>query len=208
MRALHQLNPVRAGWLMGCLKPESPFKILDVGCGGGLLAESLARLGHYVTGIDPSPQLIAVAQNHAQTMGLNINYAPILLQQHKAKNYQLITLSEVLEHVDNVPDMLQQAAARLNPQGYLFVSTLNRTPQSWLGAIALAEYVWRLVPRGTHQWQNFIQPAELKHMAQQAGLELVSITGVAYKPWLQTWHLTPHATAINYMMLFRKIGAA
>jgi 2-polyprenyl-6-hydroxyphenyl methylase / 3-demethylubiquinone-9 3-methyltransferase len=163
MRALHQLNPVRVGWLMAQLPApllaESPLKILDVGCGGGLLAESLTRLGHNVTGIDPSTQLINVAQNHAQSMGLNINYEAALLQQHQTNNYQLITLSEVLEHVDNVAEILEQAATRLSTKGYVFISTINRTPQSWLGAIALAEHIWRLVPRATNGHNLFNLPS-------------------------------------------------
>jgi 2-polyprenyl-6-hydroxyphenyl methylase / 3-demethylubiquinone-9 3-methyltransferase len=215
MCALHQLNPVRVGWLMAQIKAESPSKTasqaLDIGCGGGLLAESLARLDWQTTGLDPDQALIDVATAHAAQMGLKINYyathAAIWAKKHPAK-YNLVTVSEVLEHVANPAQLLQEAASCLQMGGYLFASTLNRTPQSWLGAIGLAEYVWRMVPRGTHQWQSFIKPAELKQMAQAAGLELVAITGVQNRPWLQDWVLAPHGTQINYMMLFRKVGAA
>lgn len=211
MRALHQLNSVRVGWLMAQIKSESPKKALDIGCGGGLLAESLARLGWQTTGLDPNEALIEVAKAHAAQMDLKISYettqATMWAKKHPAK-YNLVTVSEVLEHVAEPAQLLQEAATCLYAGGYLFATTLNRTPQSWLGAIGLAEYVWRMVPRGTHQWQSFIKPAELKHMAANAGLELVAITGVHYRPWLQDWVLAPRGTQINYMMLFRKVGAA
>src|ERR1700733_14703632 len=194
-RPLHRLNPVRLEYVRdrACAhfermpksrQPLKGLKILDVGCGGGLLAEPLARLGDDVTGIDASETTITAARKHAKTMGLDIDYRIAGAEDLAAKKmrYDLITALEVIQHVADTDSFLAALARLLKPGGLLVMSTLNRTPKSFLLGIVAAEYVLGWIPRGTHEWTKVIRPSELVRQLSQNGLEAFGLTGLIFNP--------------------------
>lgn len=212
MALLHGLNPVRVAYIRDQLAqnsgldplgplPLSGLKILDVGCGGGLLAEPLARLGAAVTGIDESGDLIAVARAHANDQGLTIDYQHISVENLEVNDekFDAVVSMEVVEHVTD-PNAFVAACARLiAAKGSLFLATINRTPKSYALAILGAEYVLRWVPVGTHQWEKFIKPSELARAVRGAGAEVEDLSGVGLNPLSREWHLTKD-TSVNYMI--------
>jgi 2-polyprenyl-6-hydroxyphenyl methylase/3-demethylubiquinone-9 3-methyltransferase len=204
-RPLHLLNPVRTRYvseratLAGC-------KVLDVGCGGGLLAESLARAGARVTAIDLAPGMIEVARLHAAAGALSIDYrtaaAEEVLQAH-AGAFEIVTCMEMLEHVPGPDAMVGTLAQLVKPGGHLFVSTLNRNLKSFLMAIVGAEYLLRLLPRGTHEYERLIRPAELARWGRAAGLTLAGMAGIELNPFTERVALT-RDVAVNYLAHFRR----
>lgn len=207
---LHKLNPVRIAYLLeqvsrhlgaGGAKPLGHLRVLDVGCGGGLLAEPLARLGAEVVATDPSPAAIAAARAHAEAAGVTVDYRVGTAEDRLAESevYDLVVASEVVEHVGDVPVFLQSLAALTRPGGLVVFSTLTRTLVSLLGAIVAAEYLLRWLPRGTHDWRRFLTPAELAREARRAGLRPVEVRGIAYEPGRDTFR-TERSPRINYLL--------
>ena len=205
MRPLHDLNPVRLEYVERC-GPLTGRSIVDVGCGGGLLAEAMARKGARVVGLDVADELLSVARLHAIESGVSVDYRAEPAEAHApehAGRYDVVTCMEMLEHVPDPAAVVRALAALAVPGGHVFVSTLNRTPRAYLMAILGAEYVLRLLPPGTHTYDKFIRPSELTAWARDAGLEVADIAGLDYEPFSRHARLTGDA-AVNYLMHFRK----
>jgi 2-polyprenyl-6-hydroxyphenyl methylase/3-demethylubiquinone-9 3-methyltransferase len=212
-RPLHRLNRVRLEYV--CDQTCAHFrrnphtrrslgglKILDVGCGGGLLAEPLARLGGLVTGIDASESTIAAAKRHAKKFGLSLSYYATSVEKltkHKSR-YDLVTALEVVEHVADIGSFLTALTSLLKPDGLLVMSTLNRTPKSFLLGIMAAEYVLGWIPRGTHKWKKFIRPSELVRRLEQKGLRATDLTGLVFNPLRGEFELRVSDLDVNYML--------
>ncbi len=205
-KALHDLNPLRLAWIRDQAGGLHDRRVADIGCGGGLLAEALAREGAAVTAIDLAAEALAVARAHAAETDLAIDYREMdaeALAGEQPGSYDVVACMELLEHVPDPAAVVAAAGHLLRPGGVAVFSTLNRTPRAWLLAIAGAEYVLHLLPRGTHRYDRLIRPAELAALIRAAGLEAVATTGVAYNPLLRTCRLDPDP-AVNYMMSARK----
>jgi len=204
-RPLHLLNPVRSAYIAG-RAALAGARVLDVGCGGGLLAESLARAGGQVTAIDLAPGMIEVARLHAREGGLPIDYRLVSaedLARSEPGGFTVITCMEMLEHVPEPAAMLGTLAALLAPGGSLFVSTLNRNLRSFLMAIVGGEYLLRLIPRGTHEYERLIRPAELAGWARAARLSLQGMSGIELNPFTSEVRLTSDL-AVNYLAHFTR----
>jgi 2-polyprenyl-6-hydroxyphenyl methylase/3-demethylubiquinone-9 3-methyltransferase len=204
-RPLHLLNPLRADYVRerAALAGEA---LLDVGCGGGLLAEALARAGARVTAIDLAPGMIEVARLHAAESGLAIDYQVAAAEELAARApgaFQVVTCMEMLEHVPAPRAMLATLAQTLAPGGALFVSTLNRNLRSFLTAIVGGEYLLRLIPRGTHEYERLIRPAELARYGRAAGLTLQALTGIELNPFTGRARLSA-GVAVNYLAHFTR----
>lgn len=198
--ALHVLNPVRAQFVaQRCAL--SGARVLDVGCGGGLLAESLARAGARVTAIDLAPGMIEVARLHAASEALSIDYrlaAAEELAATEAGGFEVVTCMEMLEHVPEPARTVRTLAQLLRPGGSLFLSTINRSPRAFLLAIVGAEHVLRIIPPGTHEYERLIRPAELDRWARAAGLSLRELAGLEYRPFTKQCALT-RDVSVNYL---------
>lgn len=208
-KPLHALNPVRLGYVATRV-PLAGAKVLDVGCGGGLLSEALASAGARVTAIDLAPELVRVAQLHARESGLEIDYrqqAVEILGDAESGSFDAVTCMEMLEHVPDPGAILDACARLLKPGGRLFVSTLNRTPAAFALAIVGAEYVARLLPRGTHRYEDFIRPSELAGWLRDCGLELEDVSGMMYEPWRNRARLVSR-TGVNYLACARKAAVS
>lgn len=210
---LHRLNPVRLEYIRdrvcahfdrnpGSFRPLQGLKILDVGCGGGLLAEPLARMGGLVTGLDASAATIAVARKHAQAAGLSIDYRVGGTESMKKSKtrYDLIAALEIAEHVADLDSFIESLAALLKPDGLLILSTLNRTSKSFLLGIVAAEYILGWVPRGTHQWQKFIRPSELVQRLEKVGIRTTDLTGLVFNPLRGEFQLSSRDLDVNYLL--------
>lgn len=203
MKPLHQLNPLRLKFVTTHSKPNQ--SILDVGCGAGLLCESLAQAGQQLTGIDMSPQVIAVAKQHAKQSNLSIEYQQIeveQLHQQSSQRFDVVTCMELLEHVPDPSQLIQACQRMLKPGGLIFFSTIHRNFKAYLHTIIAAEYLLQMLPKGTHHYANFIRPAELNHWAMQANLTLVDLQGMSYRPWSQSFYLSTDVS-VNYLACFR-----
>jgi len=201
MRPLHDLNPVRLRYVerAGSL---AELAILDVGCGGGLLAEAMARQGGRVVGLDLAAELVEVARLHALEAGVSVDYRVESAEQHArdaAGRYDVVTCMEMLEHVPDPQAVVAALAILVRPGGHVFVSTLNRTPRAYAMAILGAEYVLRLLPAGTHTYAKFIRPSELAGWARAAGLVVADVAGLEYDPFSRSARLTSDAR-VNYLM--------
>ena len=210
-RPLHQIGPVRLKYIRDRairhfavdtpgLRPLRGLTCLDVGCGGGLTSEPLARMGATVTAVDPAEESIAAAQAHAGLSGLNIDYRAVTAEQllDAGRLYDLVVCLEVIEHVPEPSALVTALAGLVRPGGLLIMSTINRTPQSYVLAIFGAEYILRWVPVGTHRWDKFVRPAELRGFMRQAGFAQFASMGIVYSPINDTWSLSDD-TGVNYM---------
>jgi 2-polyprenyl-6-hydroxyphenyl methylase/3-demethylubiquinone-9 3-methyltransferase len=199
-RALHDLNPARLEYIRARLRLNGA-RVLDVGCGGGLLAEAMALAGAEVVGIDLSPAVLEVARLHALESGVAVDYREVTVEalaDAEPESFDAVTCMEMLEHVPDPSAVVAAAAQLLKPGAPLFLSTLNRTPKAFALAIVGAEYVAGLLPRGTHRYASFIRPSELAAWIRAAGLELADVTGLAYDPILRRARLSTD-TQVNYL---------
>ena len=200
-RPLHEINPLRLEWI-NARAPLAGRKVIDIGCGGGILAESMARKGADVTGIDLSDKALKVADLHSLESGVAVRYKLIAAEQmaaEEAGQYDVVTCMEMLEHVPDPAAIVKAAAALVKPGGKIFFSTLNRNPKSWLFAIVGAEYLLRMLPKGTHDYAKFITPAELSQFAREAGLQVDGLKGLGYNPLTKIYALNQD-TDVNYMV--------
>lgn len=200
-RPLHEINPLRLDWIDRCVGIAGK-RVLDVGCGGGILSESMAARGADVTGIDLSEKALSVARLHLLESGRNVRYVLQSAEDHAretAGRYDVVTCMEMLEHVPDPASTIRACATMVRPGGTVFFSTLNRNPKSWLFAIVGAEYVLRLLPRGTHEYEKFIKPSELAQDARAAGLREAEMMGMSYNPLSQVYSLG-RDTSVNYLM--------
>jgi 2-polyprenyl-6-hydroxyphenyl methylase / 3-demethylubiquinone-9 3-methyltransferase len=209
MRPLHDLNPVRLAYVerVGSLRNR---EVLDVGCGGGLLSEAMARRGARVTGLDLAADVLEVARAHARDSGIEIRYQLESAEDHArlhAGHYDMVTCMEMLEHVPDPPAIVMALAALVKPAGAVFLSTINRTPQAYVKAVVGAEYVLRLLPTGTHTYEKFIRPSELAAWGRAAGLALEDVSGLDYDPFGRSARLTGDAR-VNYLMQLRRADTA
>ncbi len=200
-RPLHAINPLRLEWI-DALTHLKAKRVLDVGCGGGILAEAMAQKGAAVTGIDLAVRPLQVAMLHAQKSGADVTYEAVsaeALALQQPGTFDVVTCMEMLEHVPR-PELVVQACAQLVvPGGWVIFSTLNRNPLSWFMAIFGAEYVLRLLPKGTHEYHSFIRPDELLQWAQAAGLQLQDQRGLGYNPFTKTYRLH-RFTGVSYLL--------
>jgi 2-polyprenyl-6-hydroxyphenyl methylase/3-demethylubiquinone-9 3-methyltransferase len=205
MRPLHEINPLRLDWI-DRLAALAGKRVLDVGCGGGILAEAMAQRGAQVTGIDLSTKPLRVAQLHALESGVAVDYRDSSAEALAAKSaaaFEVVTCMEMLEHVPDPASTVQACGTLARPGGWVFFSTINRNPKSFVFAIVGAEHVLRLLPRGTHEYARFIRPSELAAMARRAGLEVVEILGMTYNPLTRRFALG-RDTDVNYLVACRK----
>ncbi len=206
-RPLHQINPLRLGWIEG-LVPLKDQRVLDVGCGGGILADAMARKGADVLGIDLATKALKVAQLHAleaQTEG--VEYREIsaeALAAEQPANFDVVTCMEMLEHVPNPASVVKACAALVKPGGHVFFSTINRNAKAFLFAIVGAEYVLNLLPRGTHEYAKLIKPSELAGYCRTNGLTLQQTRGMEYNPLTRHYWLSAD-TSVNYLLATQKI---
>jgi 2-polyprenyl-6-hydroxyphenyl methylase/3-demethylubiquinone-9 3-methyltransferase len=203
-KPLHEINPLRLKWI-DRLAPLAGRKVLDVGCGGGILAEAMAGAGATVSGIDMSEKALKVAKLHLYESGRQVDYQHVSAEDYAARHpgeFDVVTCMEMLEHVPDPSSVVAACARLVKPGGWVFFSTLNRNPKSYLFAVIGAEYVLKLLPRGTHDYAKFIKPAELARMAREAGLEMQQITGLTYNPLTKVFRLEAD-TDVNYLMATR-----
>jgi len=216
MAALHKFNPVRVGYIrdqaaahfgrdskkLGCLKG---LRMLDIGCGAGILSEPLARLGADMVGADPAEENIEAARAHAEDGGLAIDYRATTAEDlaGAGEQFDVVLAMEVVEHVTDVNAFVATCGALVKPGGLMIAATLNRTLKSFALAIVGAEYVLRWVPRGTHQWDKFVTPDELEHAFERGGLDVIGERGVVYNPFADRWQLASDMD-VNYMLVGEK----
>ncbi len=201
-RPLHEINPLRIEWIERIAGPLSGKNILDVGCGGGILSESMAELGAQVTGIDLSDKALGVARLHLLESGRSVDYQKIaaedLANQARGK-FDIVTCMEMLEHVPNPASTVAACAALVKPGGHVFFSTINRNPKAYLLAVVGAEYILKMLPKGTHDYAKFIKPSELSRWAKSVGLEPTELIGMGYNPISRIYSLG-QKTDVNYLL--------
>ncbi|WP_343711824.1 bifunctional 2-polyprenyl-6-hydroxyphenol methylase/3-demethylubiquinol 3-O-methyltransferase UbiG [Inquilinus sp.] len=218
-RPLHRMNPLRIGYIRDRIcarlgrdplapKPLAGLSVLDIGCGGGLLSEPMARLGAAVTGVDAGAEAVGVARAHAAESGLAIDYRCSSAEDLAASGarFDAVLALEIVEHVADVDAFCAALAALLRPGGTLVMSTLNRTRRSWAVAILGAEHLLRIIPRGTHEWRKFLKPHELAAALRRAGLEVGDIAGMVPDLRGGGWRLAPQHLAVNYIVTAAKPG--
>lgn len=204
-KTLHDINPLRIRFIREYAEIDGK-RIVDVGCGGGILSEGLARQGAEVTGIDLSEPLIDIADLHGLDSGVEVNYLKIsaeALAEQQAASFDHVTCMEMLEHVPDPASIVTACAKLVKPGGFVFFSTLNRQPKAWLLAIFGAEYVLRMLPKGTHQYKTFIKPSELSQWCRDAGLEMRGISGIQYNPLSKRFSLGKDIN-VNYLIAVQR----
>ena len=200
-KPLHEINPLRLGWIDELVKLQGK-SVLDMGCGGGILAEAMAALGAHVKGVDLSVKALNVAKLHLLESHLDVSYEEISaedLAQREPGKYDALTCMEMLEHVPDPGSVVGACAKLVKPGGHVFFSTINRNPKAYVLAVIGAEYILRLLPRGTHEYAKFIKPSELARHCRAAGLTLTSVIGMSYNPVRKTYALN-NDTSVNYLM--------
>jgi 2-polyprenyl-6-hydroxyphenyl methylase / 3-demethylubiquinone-9 3-methyltransferase len=205
-RPLHQINPLRLEWI-NQLSPVAGKRVLDVGCGGGILTEAMANKGASAMGIDLAEKSLKVAKLHALQSKANVTYETIATEDialREPASFDIVTCMEMLEHVPDPPSVIEACAQLVKPGGWVFFSTLNRNPKSFLFAIIGAEYVLNLLPKGTHDFNKFIKPAELARAARNSGLVQQATKGMLYNPLTKVYKLDDTDLSVNYMMAWQK----
>lgn len=206
-RPLHRINPLRLGWIEQLTGTVSGRDVIDVGCGGGILAESMAARGARVTGIDLAGKALKVAELHGLESGVTVRYQQISAEDMAAnepESRDVVTCMEMLEHVPDPASTVAACARLARPGGWVFFSTLNRNPKSFAFAIIGAEYILKLLPRGTHEYGKFIRPSELIGHARRAGLQQQAMLGLTYNPLTREYRLVDGDVSVNYLVAFRK----
>ena len=204
-RPLHEINPLRLDWIRQYAELDGA-RALDIGCGGGILTEAMAEAGANVTGIDMAEKPLGVARLHQVESGADVEYLQSTAEElatQRSGQFDVVTCLEMLEHVPSPSRVIASAAELVRPGGHIFFSTINRNPKSFLFAIVGAEYVLRLLPAGTHEYQKFIRPSELESWARAAGLEHEASIGLHYNPFTREYSLGPNVD-VNYLMYFRR----
>jgi 2-polyprenyl-6-hydroxyphenyl methylase / 3-demethylubiquinone-9 3-methyltransferase len=204
-KPLHDINPLRVGFIDSKVNLVGK-RVLDIGCGGGILSEAMAYRGAKVTGIDMGEAPLGVARLHLLESNLDIDYRKITAEEFAAQNpktFEVVTCLEMLEHVPDPAAIIKSCFELLTPGGDLFVSTINRNPKAWLFAVVGAEYVLRMLPRGTHDYRKFIKPSELAQWARQAGFVMGELTGMTYNPFTRVYSLGRDVD-VNYLLHLRK----
>lgn len=207
-KPLHLLNPTRLDYINRGCQGLFGKKVLDVGCGGGILAESMAHKGAQVTGLDMGTEPLEVARLHALETGAQLDYIQTTVEQHAKEHphrYDVVTCMEMLEHVPDPASVIRACKALVKPDGVVFFSTINRTAKSYLMMIIGAEYLLRWVPKGTHEHHKFIRPSELLSYTDAAGLQCQDLTGVHYNPLSQSFYLGPNVD-VNYMLMTKPLA--
>ncbi|HEY0891892.1 MAG TPA: bifunctional 2-polyprenyl-6-hydroxyphenol methylase/3-demethylubiquinol 3-O-methyltransferase UbiG [Cellvibrio sp.] len=207
-KPLHDINPLRANFIDE-RSPVAQRKVIDVGCGGGILAESLAQRGAVVTGIDMGEAPLAVARLHALESGVELTYEQITAEDKAAKmpgEFDVVTCMEMLEHVPDPSSVVRACAQLVKEGGDVYFSTINRSPKAYAFAILGAEYILKLLPKGTHEYSKFIRPSELAQWLRAAGLELQTITGMTYNPLTKHYKLNPNDVSVNYLLHAKKVS--
>lgn len=206
-RPLHEINPLRLEWIEQKSGGLAGKRVVDVGCGGGILADSMARRGAHVLGIDLAKKPLKVAQLHAMEAGTqNIEYREVAAESLAAEQpatFDVVTCMEMLEHVPDPGAVVKACATMARPGGWVFFSTINRNPKAWLFAIVGAEYLLRLLPKGTHEFERFIRPSELGRWAREAGLEIAEPKGLEYNPVTRRYKLSADIS-VNYLLACRR----
>lgn len=205
-KPLHDINPLRTNYI-DSLAPLAGKKVLDVGCGGGILSEAMAQRGADVTGIDMGEANLTTAKLHALESGVKVNYQCIAVETLAAQqpeSFDVVTCLEMLEHVPDPASIIHACHKLVKPGGQVFFSTINRSPKSYAFAIIGAEYVLRLVPTGTHDYHKFIKPSELTRWCREAGLQAEDMTGMVYNPITKVYSLKDQDVSVNYLMATRK----
>jgi 2-polyprenyl-6-hydroxyphenyl methylase/3-demethylubiquinone-9 3-methyltransferase len=204
-KPLHDINPLRLDYI-DRIAGLAGKQAIDVGCGGGLLTEAMAVRGAQVTGIDMGKAPLSVARLHRHESGLEIDYRQATAEQTASEfpgHFEVVTCLEMLEHVPDPAATIQALATLVTADGYVFMSTINRNPKAWLFAVVGAEYLLRMLPKGTHDYAKFIRPSEMESWARAAGLQLLDLTGMSYNPLTQEYRLGPDVS-VNYLACFRK----
>ena len=213
-KPLHKFNPIRIKYIKESVienfklqqsekYPLKGINLLDIGCGGGLLSEPMCRLGANVTGIDASEKNIEIAKIHAKKNNLNINYICTSPEKIEKKNFDVILNMEIVEHVENINLFLESSSNLLKKNGLMFVATINKTLKSYLFAIVGAEYILRWLPIGTHEWEKFVKPENLKNILSKFNMKMIKTDGVKFNPLFDKWSLSKD-TSINYISKFTK----
>ncbi len=205
-RPLHEINPLRLDWI-DRIASLAGKRALDVGCGGGILAEAMAQRGAQVRGIDLAERSLQVAELHAIESGAALGYERIAAEELAAREpggWDVVTCMEMLEHVPDPESTVRACATLARPGGWVFFSTINRSPKAFMLAIVGAEYLLRMLPRGTHEYEKFIRPSELAASARRSGLEAVEISGMTYNPITRRYRLEPRDVDVNYLAAFRR----
>lgn len=219
-KPLHQLNQCRLRFLRDqicahfalddtLIRPFGGLDFLDVGCGGGLIAEPMARLGANVMGIDADPKTIGIAAAHlTMSKNLAVDYQCVSIENLKPKGreFDVVLALEIVEHVDDLKFFLKSLSARVRSGGLLFISTINRNLPSYVKAIIGAEYVFRLLPRGTHHWRKFVKPTELADILSGEGLQVANLSGMVFDVFQQSWRIKPANLTVNYVASFKREG--
>ncbi|MCB1583015.1 MAG: bifunctional 2-polyprenyl-6-hydroxyphenol methylase/3-demethylubiquinol 3-O-methyltransferase UbiG [Marinicella sp.] len=207
-KTLHHINPTRLQYIQQFV-PLNQQKILDVGCGGGILSEALANNGAKVTGLDLSEASLQTAKMHLFESGLEVDYQCVSIENYAAQNsatFDVVTCLEMLEHVPDPESIINACLKALKPGGWLFLSTLNRTPKAMLLGIFAAEHVLKIVPKGTHHFEQFIKPSELVRALQQKPVDIVNLSGMRYNPISQSATIDLHDLDVNYLIAIQKHG--